>query len=89
MAAARGRGERGSAGKGLKALSLVRFLASGVGRGIRILAGVALALIGVAAGGWWLLLTLLGLVFIVVGAANLCLLAPLFGGPVDGRRLAR
>ena len=73
----------------MKVLALMRFSASGAGRGIRMLAGVVLALIGVAAGGWWLLLTLLGLVFIGVGAANLCLLAPLFGGPVDGRRLAR
>jgi len=70
-------------------MGVARFFAGPGGRGVRIAAGVALAIVGFPAGGWWLLLVALGVVFVVVGAANVCLLAPLFGGPLDGRRLAR
>jgi hypothetical protein len=70
----------------VKTLALARFFASGLGRGLRIVAGLVLAVVGIAAGGWWLLLAALGVVFVAVGALNICLLAPLFGGPLVGRR---
>jgi hypothetical protein len=73
----------------VSAVGVARFFASGWGRGLRIFAGVVLAVLGVASGGWWLVLTALGVVFVAVGAVNICLLAPLFGGPLRGNDLAR
>jgi hypothetical protein len=67
----------------------VRFLASGPGRFIRALAGIALI-------GWgWFGLTgttgytvaVIGLVPLLAGVFDFCVLAPLFGYPFSGARL--
>ena len=67
--------------------SLVRFMATGAGRGLRVVAGVALGVAGGMLGGGWWALTAVGVVFVVVGAANVCLLAPLAGLPVRGSQV--
>lgn len=63
---------------------LVRFMASGAGRALRIGVGAVLVVEGGVLGGGWWALSALGAVFVVVGAANVCLLAPLAGLPVKG-----
>lgn len=67
-------------------LTAVRLLSSGLGRGIRIVAGLILLGVGLTYSGWLLLVAALGVVFIVLGGANICLLAPLFGAPLVGSR---
>jgi hypothetical protein len=65
------------------------FIASSTGRGVRIVTGLALVLIGLLAlkgvGGW--ILALVGLVPLAAGLFDWCVFAPLFGLPVVGPRL--
>lgn len=67
---------------------LVRFMATGTGRGLRIVVGAGLVVAGGVLGGGWWALSAVGVVFVVVGAANVCLLAPLAGLPVRGSELS-
>ena len=72
-------------------MQFVQFMASGFGRGLRIVAG--LAIIG---GGVYLLtvgsivagiiLAVVGLVPFLAGAFDYCILAPLFGYPLSGAK---
>jgi hypothetical protein len=63
-----------------------QFMASGLGRVVRIIAGVAL----IAAGLVWIggtvgaVVAVVGLVPALAGAADKCVLSPLFGGPFSG-----
>ena len=69
--------------------ALFGFLASPAGRIIRIVAGLALILVGLLAvqglGGW--ILAIIGLVPLAAGLFDWCLFAPLFGLPFVGPRL--
>lgn len=66
-----------------------RFLASPAGRVTRIIAGLALILIGLLVlkgiGGW--ILAIVGLVPLAAGLFDRCVFAPLFGLPFVGPRL--
>lgn len=66
-----------------------RFLASSVGRIVRIVAGLALILVGLLVlegpGGW--ILAIVGLVPLLAGMFDRCVFAPLFGLPFVGPRL--
>lgn len=66
-----------------------RFIAGSLGRLIRILAGVALIVIGLwlvqGVGGW--ILAIVGLVPLLAGIFDRCVFAPMFGLPFDGARL--
>ena len=66
-----------------------RFVASPTGRVIRIVAGLALILIGLLAleglAGW--ILAIVGLVPLAAGVFDWCVFAPLFGLPFVGPRL--
>jgi hypothetical protein len=68
---------------------LFRFLASMAGRVTRIVAGVALILIGLLAVhgvvGW--VLAIIGLVPLGAGLVDVCVFAPLFGLPFVGSKL--
>ncbi len=61
------------------------FMASSLGRGVRIVAGLALIIIGIALGGGWWALAVVGLVPLLAGAFDLCLFNPLFHQPFSGR----
>ena len=62
-----------------------KFMASATGRGLRIIAGIALIVLGISlSGGWWAL-AVLGLVPLLAGALDVCLLDPLFGQPLSGK----
>ena len=70
-------------------MSFVQFMAGPVGRGVRVVAGVVLSVLGISlggAGGW--ILALIGLVVFLAGAMNFCLFAPLFKGPFWGKDVA-
>ena len=67
-------------------MRLAKFMSSGTGRGVRIVAGVVLIGVGIyAAGALGIVLAVIGAVFLLVGATNVCLLAPVVGGPLMGR----
>ncbi len=65
-------------------MRFAQFMSSSTGRLLRIVAGVALIVIGLIAGGGWIALSVIGLVPLLAGLANVCLLAPLFGQPLKG-----
>lgn len=67
-------------------MGFAKFMSSGTGRGVRIAAGVVLIGVGIyAAGVLGIVLAVVGAVFLLVGATNVCLLAPVVGGPLMGR----
>ena len=65
------------------------FIAGSAGRIIRVLAGLALILIGLllvqGVGGW--ILAIVGLAPLLAGVLDFCIFAPLFGLPFVGPRL--
>jgi hypothetical protein len=63
-----------------------KFMASPAGRIIRVVAGIALILVGllVVHGTGGIVLAVVGLVPLVAGIADFCVFAPLFGGPFKG-----
>lgn len=68
-------------------MAFLRFMASPVGRWARIGAGVAVIVLAFTVVGFPAGFALLaaGAVFIYVGVFNVCLLGPLFGGPLMAR----
>jgi hypothetical protein len=64
-------------------MGFARFMSSTAGRLLRIVAGVALIVIGLAAvhGVGGIILAIVGLVPLLAGLSNVCVFAPLFGGP--------
>lgn len=73
-------------------MKFAQFMARPLGRGLRIIAGIALVLLGALAllpageSVWGWVLIAVGAVFVAVGAINVCALARLFGGPFSGRK---
>lgn len=63
-------------------MAFAKFMSAGLGRGIRIVAGLVLIVLGVATNAWWL--AVIGAVPLLAGALDVCLFAPLFGGPLKG-----
>jgi Inner membrane protein YgaP-like, transmembrane domain len=66
-------------------MSFARIMASPIGRGARILVGVVLIIVGVSMGsavGY--VLAAVGVVPLVAGAFNVCLIAPLLKAPFRG-----
>ena len=66
-------------------------MSSTQGRAIRIIAGAALIAAGLlSAGTGAIIIAIVGVVPLAAGAANVCLLAPLFGADLAGhKRTAR
>ncbi|HSO70046.1 MAG TPA: DUF2892 domain-containing protein [Arachnia sp.] len=64
---------------------MVEFMSSTAGRITRAAIGVVLLVVAFITGGVWAwVLGILGAVFVTVGVADVCLLAPLFGKPLKG-----
>jgi len=66
-------------------MGFVAFMSSTAGRATRVIAGVALIVVGAVVGGGWLALAVVGVVFVAVGVFDVCLLAPLFKQPFSGK----
>jgi len=68
-------------------MGFAKFMSSWTGRILRIVAGVALILIGlmVVHGTGGVILAVIGLVPLVAGIFNFCVFAPLFGGPFQAK----
>ncbi len=67
-------------------MGFAKFMSSGLGRGLRIVVGLALIAIGlVSVGGTGgLILAIVGAVPLLAGVFDVCLFAPLFGAPLKG-----
>jgi hypothetical protein len=71
-------------------MALAKFMAGPVGRGARIVLGIVLIVLGLAVVGdtAGLILAAVGVVPILAGAFNLCLIGPIIGAPLSGKDLA-
>jgi hypothetical protein len=69
-------------------MSFAKFMSGAVGRGIRIVAGLALIGVGLGSmgGANGAALAAVGALPLVAGLFNFCLFAPLFGGPFSGKK---
>lgn len=69
-------------------MAFAKFMATWFGRGIRILAGLVLIAIGLFAVGdtAGLVLALIGILPVLAGVFNVCLIAPIIGAPFSGRK---
>lgn len=66
-------------------MGFTKFMSSPFGRVSRIVAGIAFIVPGLALGGAWVTLSVVGLVPFVAGLSNVCLLAPVLGEPFRTR----
>ena len=68
---------------------VIRFLASGTGRIVRVVAGLALVALGlfVPSGAAGIVLIVVGLVPLVAGVFDFCVFAPLFSAPFSGPKI--
>lgn len=67
----------------------VSFMASGVGRIVRIVAGIALIAAGLLAleGVTGIVVAVIGLLPLAAGVFDFCVFAPLFGNPLSGTKI--
>jgi hypothetical protein len=70
-------------------MGFARFMSSTAGRAIRVIAGIALIVIGGLLGGGWWALAVVGLVPLAAGVLDFCLFAPLFGQPLSGKAIRK
>ena len=70
-------------------MEFAQFMATNIGRLLRILAGMILVLVGlyVLAGVIRIVSAILGLLLIAAGLFNFCFIAPLLGAPFWGKDL--
>ena len=66
-------------------MGLSKFMASTTGRVVRVIAGVALIVVGGLLGGGWWALAVVGLVPLAAGVLDVCLFNVLFGQPLSGK----
>jgi hypothetical protein len=68
-------------------MAFAQFMATGLGRALRAIAGIVLIALGVmiVQGTWGYLLAVIGLVPLLAALFNVCLIAPLLGAPFSGR----
>jgi hypothetical protein len=71
-------------------MDFVTFMRSSAGRGARIVAGIAIIVVGLAVvkGTAGVVIAVIGLVPLAAGVFNFCLFAPLFGMDLMGRKRA-
>lgn len=68
-------------------MAFAKMMASPLGRLIRIVAGIALIVIGLVSvqGVGGIVLAVIGVLPILAGVFNVCLVAPLIGAPFSGK----
>ncbi|MDL1900285.1 DUF2892 domain-containing protein [Anaerolineae bacterium CFX9] len=68
-------------------MGFAKMMASPAGRLIRIVAGIALILIGLTSvdGVGGIVLAVIGVLPILAGVFNVCLIAPIIGAPFSGK----
>jgi len=68
-------------------MGFFRFMASKAGRGTRVVAGLVLIIVGALIGGAGWILAVVGLVPLLAGVFDVCVLAPLMRRPFSGDEL--
>ncbi len=70
-------------------MEFARFMSSIYGRLLRIVAGIAIGVLGLAVvhGIGGILLAIVGTVVLAAGSFNFCIFAPLFGGPFQAKAI--
>jgi len=70
-------------------MALISFLASSTGRGVRIVAGIVLIVVGllVIGGTGGIIVAVIGLAPLLAGVFDVCLFAPLFGASFFGKKI--
>jgi hypothetical protein len=70
-------------------MGFVKFMASMAGRAIRIVAGIVMVLVGLFAleGVGGIILAVVGLVMLLAGALNFCLIAPILKAPLFAKNI--
>jgi len=71
--------------EGARIMGFSKFMASTAGRAVRVIAGVALIVVGGILGGGWWALAVVGLVPLAAGALDICLFNVLFRQPLSGK----
>ena len=68
-------------------MQLIKFLASGTGRWVRVIAGIVLIVVGlfVVQNTGGIVLAVIGLVPLLAGILDFCVFAPLFGLSFSGK----
>ncbi|GAC1445775.1 MAG: hypothetical protein NVS3B26_26770 [Mycobacteriales bacterium] len=66
-------------------MPFIAFMAGQAGRVLRILVGLVLIAAGIALGGGWYALAVVGLLPLAAGVFDFCLLSPLFRLPLSGK----
>lgn len=66
-------------------MAVLKFIASAQGRIFRVVIGLVLIVAAISAGSWVLLV--MGIVPLLSGTFDFCLLAPLFGEPSAGKAM--
>ena len=69
-------------------MAFAKFMAGPIGRGVRIIAGVILVLVGLLnmGGVGGIVLAAVGVVVLLAGALNFCMIAPIIGAPFSGNK---
>jgi hypothetical protein len=65
-------------------MTFTRLMSTPAGRLVRIAAGIAMIAIGIALGGAWWILAIAGLLPLLAGVVNVCLIAPFLRAPFRG-----
>ena len=65
-------------------MGLPKFMASTAGRALRVIAGIALIVVGALLGGGWWALAVIGLAPLATGILDVCLVNALVGKPLSG-----
>ncbi len=70
-------------------MGFAKFMSSNLGRGLRIVAGLALIVIGLfsVGGTGGIILAVVGAVPLLAGLFDVCVFAPLFGAPLKGTEM--
>lgn len=68
---------------------IIKFLASTYGRIVRVIAGIALVLWGLMGlgGTVGIIVAVVGAVPLLAGLFDFCVFAPLFGAPLNGKKI--
>lgn len=70
-------------------MAFTQWMAGPVGRSLRVVAGLALIGTGLfIQGSWGIVLAIVGVVPVLAGTLNFCLIAPILGAPFRGRPAA-
>jgi hypothetical protein len=74
--------------KGKSLMGFAKFMAGPIGRGVRALVGAVLIVLGLftsMAQPLGTIVAVVGVVFVLVGVFNVCLIAPIIGAPFSGK----